>query len=173
MNKNSLLLLGKGIFAHYKKWWPIYLLTSILALWFSHNYKFAINVTNSLPGTVYLIVKNELPLKNQPMAFVWHDTEKKTPFPDGVTFLKLAGGVAGDVVLRGGDDSQILVNEWRLQPKKFSKTGLELAANGFLGKIPQGYYFAVGTHKDSLDSRYAMVGLIPSSQVIGKAYALF
>ena len=37
--------------------------------------------------------------------------------------------------------------------------------------IPEGYYFVMGTHPDSYDSRY--YGLVWSGYIIGKAYPLF
>ena len=99
MSVNNLLL---EIYKHYKKWWYAYIFIGGLIFLFGQNYKIAINVTDSLPGHVYLVSKGELPKKNNdPVAFVWVDHEKKTPFPSGVTFVKLAAGLPGDVVTAG------------------------------------------------------------------------
>lgn len=39
------------------------------------------------------------------------------------------------------------------------------------GVIPEGYYFVMGTHPDSYDSRY--YGLLWKGYIVGKAYPLF
>lgn len=170
-NLRNIENLLRELLQHYKKWWVVYLLA--IASWalFATHFKFAVNASYSLPGTLYLVVKDSSPVRGEPMAFKWQDPAKKTVFPDGVTFLKLAGGMPGDIVLR--TDSQLLVNQYAVTPKEFSNKGAKLEPNSFSGVIPADYFFAVGTHKDSLDSRYAAVGLIERSRVIGRAYVLF
>ena len=168
----KLTVLARGVLAHYRKWWALYLVVGSGILWFGQNYKVVFNVTDSLPGRVYLIVKGEMPTKNdEPVAFRWVDAQKQTQFPSGVTFLKLAAGLPGDNVIQRQDG--VSVGHWTLQPKEFSKKGMRLQANRFAGEIPTGHYFMVGTHKDSLDSRYEMVGLIPAHRIVGRAYEIF
>lgn len=164
--------LTRGVLAHYRKWWLLYLVIGAGVLLFGQNYKIVFNVSDSLPGRVYLVVKGEMPTKNdEPVAFRWEDDQKQTQFPTGVTFLKLAAGLPGDKVFQRQDG--ISVGHWTLQPKEFSKKGMRLQSNRFTGEIPTGHYFMVGTHKDSLDSRYAMVGLIPAHRIVGRAYEVF
>lgn len=170
--KSRLVNLGAGMARHYRKWWAAYLLVAASLIAFGSHYKLAFNVTDSLPGKVYLVVKGELPTRNdEPMAFVWRDPQHKTQYPDGITFLKLAAGMPGDVVERDG--KAITVRGWRVTPKDFSRRGMKLDPNEFAGNIPEGRYFVVGIHPDSLDSRYALVGLVPQADVIGRAYAIF
>jgi len=49
--------------------------------------------------------------------------------------------------------------------------GRPLAALG-PGRIPPGRYFLHADHRDSHDSRYAEVGLVPRSRILGRAVAL-
>ena len=50
---------------------------------------------------------------------------------------------------------------------------MKLAINPFEGEIPQRYMWVKTGHKDSLDSRYELSGLIHSGQIIGKAVPIF
>lgn len=170
--KNRCVNLGAGVVRHYRKWYLAYICAAIVIVGFGSHYKIAVNMTNSLPGNVYLIVKGELPtFRGEPMAFTWRDPDHKTQYPDGITFLKLAAGLPGDLVTRNNDT--LTINDWSVTPKIFSKRGLKLDKNTQTGIIPEGRYFVIGLHRDSLDSRYAMVGLIPQAEVIGRAYELF
>jgi len=67
----------------------------------------------------------------------------------------------------------IITNEWRLKPKQFSRTNKKLESNAFTGTIPDGKFFVAGIHADSLDSRYALVGLVSKDDIIGRAYEIF
>ena len=40
------------------------------------------------------------------------------------------------------------------------------------GRIPAGHYFLHADHPDSHDSRYAEIGLVPRSRILGRALAL-
>lgn len=170
--KSRFASLGAGMIRHYRKWWLAYMVAATAIVWFGSHYKIAINVTDSLPGKVYLITKGELPTRHdEPMAFTWRDPQRKTQYPDGVTFLKLVAGMPGDVVGRDGKD--VIVRGWRVTPKDFSSYGMKLEPNKHTGAIPADRYFVVGLHPNSLDSRYALVGLVPRAEVIGRARELF
>jgi conjugal transfer pilin signal peptidase TrbI len=161
-----------GMYLHYKKRWPAYVITAFVLVLFGSNYKIAVNVTDSLPGYVYLVEKGTLPTRaNEPVAFRWRDEAKITQYPDGVTFLKLVAGLPGDSVVK--ESELIITNEWRLKPKQFSRTNKKLESNAFTGTIPDGKFFVAGIHADSLDSRYALVGLVSKDDIIGRAYEIF
>lgn len=55
--------------------------------------------------------------------------------------------------------------------KEYSLKGEKLESFAFNGKIPKGYAFVVGQHKDSYDSRY--FGLVRKSEIKAKAYPIF
>ena len=46
---------------------------------------------------------------------------------------------------------------------------LEAVAPGF---VPPGHYYLHGDHRDSHDSRYAEIGLVPRGRILGRAVAL-
>lgn len=163
---------SRKLLHHFATFLPLYMIVAALFWLFGQSYKLAINVTESLPGHVYLIIKGEPPTqRDEPVAFRWHDPERKTQYPDGVTFLKLAGGLPGDVVVNNA--GQIEVNHWKLTPKKFSSYGKQLESTRFSGIIPPDSYFVVGEHPGSLDSRYQLVRLVEHQDIIGRAYELF
>ena len=53
-----------------------------------------------------------------------------------------------------------------------SRSGQPLAP-GPTGTLPTGRFYVRAPHPDSLDSRYALLGWISESQIIGRAYVLF
>ena len=56
--------------------------------------------------------------------------------------------------------------------KTVSRKGHPLEA-GPVGVIPDGSYYVFAPHPDSLDSRYAIVGWIKESDLIGRTFAIF
>ena len=171
MIKSNILNFVVKLKTHIKSFWFIYILVALLAITFAKNFRLGFNLSPSLPGTVYLISLGTEPEPDMPFAFSWNDPKNQTPYRDGVTFIKLAAGVPGDFVMQ--KDGRIELKNWSLEPKTTSRKGKRLEATEFLGVIPEGHFFAAGVHKDSLDSRYKMVGLITQDRVIGKAYELF
>lgn len=140
-----------------------------IGIWASTPYfDYTINLTHSLPGTLYVVHKGGQFKKGDIVAFRWHGG---ATYPRGTTFIKRAVGTSGDVVKRDG--AAFWVNDQYIgiaKPK--SKAGVPLApAAG--GVIPQGEYFMATPSPDSLDSRYSLTGNIKQSEVIGKAYAIF
>jgi type IV secretory pathway protease TraF len=92
-------------------------------------------------------------------------------FPHGAYFVKQVVGVPGDVVVATGRDYVVIHDHTPVhvgRAKLMSRKGDALQA-GPVGVIPPGYYFIRGTHPDSLDSRYAMMGWVPESSIIGAA----
>ena len=55
--------------------------------------------------------------------------------------------------------------------KMHALDGRPLAAIG-PGTIPPGHYYLHADHPDSHDSRYAEIGLVPRSRILGRAVAL-
>lgn len=148
-------------------WWAwVVIITGIVA--FSHFFTIGINVSPSLPQHVFLVHKGAAVSKGDFIAFRWHGGG---PIRPGVLFVKIAAGTKGDVVTREGRNFY-LNGELVGIAKERSLTGMPLDV-GPIGVIPQGEYYVLGTHKDSLDSRYAIGGWIKEQQVIGRAYALF
>lgn len=175
MNKQSLAFseviryLKKLDFEFRMKWfWKLALFG--IALWmFSLKYAFTINLSDSLPGTVYLIVKNPDHIDRGDLVaykYFGYLYPRKTPFMKEVT------GVHGDVISE--KNREFFINGHSVgTAKQFSKTGQPLWANSFEGVIPPGKLWVSASSKDSLDSRYEDNGLISEGQVAGKAYKLW
>lgn len=129
---------------------------------------YTFNLTNSLPGTFYVIHKGGGVKKGDLIAFRWHGG---ATYPAGTTFIKRVAGVAGDTVRKAG--SEFWVDDQYIGiAKPVSKSGMPLqAAQG--GVIPVGEYFVATANPNSLDSRYELTGNIKQAEVIGRAYEIF
>jgi len=149
----------------------LWLLVAILA--FARNFTISINVSNSLPGTVFVIQKGAKPQKGDLAAFHYAGGG---PYHQGVLFLKRLTGSYGDTVTTrdaGNGYRDYLVNGQyvgRAKPK--SKDGIPLEP-GPEGKIPPGHYYMAAPNPDSLDSRYSLVGWVGDDQLVGRAYRVF
>lgn len=149
----------------------LWLLVAILA--FARYFTLSINVSDSLPGTVFLIQKGTKPMKGDLAAFRYAGGG---PYHQGVLFLKRLVGVGGDTVMahdEGDGYRDYFVNGQgvgRSKPK--SRDGKPLEP-GPTGTIPPHRYYMAGTHRDSLDSRYALVGWVHDDQIVGRAYKVF
>jgi conjugal transfer pilin signal peptidase TrbI len=130
-----------------------------------HRYRFALNQTESLPYWAFLAdQENRYPKRGELVAFV----PPANPFyPPNMPFGKIVGGVPGDLVERKGQAFYVNGRFVGLA-KTHSQDGRAVSA-GPTGRIPQGYYFLYSPHKDSLDSRYAMIGWIPQRRLLGVA----
>lgn len=129
---------------------------------------YTFNLTNSLPGTFYVIHKGGEVKKGDLIAFRWHGG---ATYPAGTTFIKRVAGVAGDTVKRAGNE--FWVNDQYIGiAKSHSKAGkpLQAAQDGVIGA---GEYFVSTPNPNSLDSRYSLTGNIKQAEVIGRAYELF
>lgn len=140
-----------------------------LLAWASTPYfDYTINLTHSLPGTAYVVQKGAAFGKGDLIAFRWHGG---ATYPVGATFIKRVIGLPGDRV--SNKDGICQVNGQVIgQTKRFTRAGIALTP-AREGTIQSGEYFVATDSPDSLDSRYALVGNVPQSSVIGRAYALF
>ncbi len=134
------------------------------APWFT----LTVNLTRSLPGTLYLIHRGGTFKKGDLVAYRW---QGGATYPAGVMFIKRVVGMPGESVRRAG--VTFWVNHRRIgEAKPHSKAGLPLAPAS-AGVIPASEYFVATPHPDSLDSRYALAGNVKRSEIIGRAYAIF
>lgn len=136
---------------------------------FISRFQFAVNLSESLAGRIFLIDKKEKSVEvGKLIAF---SSQNAAPIPDGITLIKRVAGVPGDRV--SVENRFVFIND---QPVAFAKptsrTGEPLRPLNS-GAIPEGFFFALGDHPDSFDSRYARPGLIHSSTVRGRAYCLW
>jgi conjugal transfer pilin signal peptidase TrbI len=153
---------------HLQRWTLIYLLAALASVWFSAHYTLGLNVTESLPGRLYLIDRGEKSKRGDYVAFRWNGGG---PYPAGSTFIKVLAGVPGDEVTHL--DGDYYINCYPVgRAKRLSRQGIELEP-GPTGTLPQGAYYVRAPHPDSLDSRYALTGWVTQAQIIGRAQVLF
>ena len=163
--------LGKSL-CREKKRIGLMLSVFLLVIVFSLRFSLGINLTESLPGTVFLIDQGDRHvIRGKLYAFAWQGSF----IPQGITVIKALEGLPGDRVEHRPrkEGFTVSINGCDLAlAKPRSRLGASLHA-GFTGTIPSGHYYAHAPHPDSLDSRYAETGLIDQTQIKGRAYRLF
>jgi conjugal transfer pilin signal peptidase TrbI len=132
----------------------------------ANDYQFFLNETESLPNWAFWVNKNERePARGDYFAFV---PPPNPYYPSGFRFAKEVAGVPGDEVVVRGRDFYIngrFVGQAKTHDQKGAAVQMSTS-----GLIPPDKYFVVTPHRDSFDSRYALVGLIDRKALIGKAY---
>lgn len=131
-------------------------------------FTYTVNVTASLPGTLYVVQKDAAIHRGDLVAFRWHGGGG---YPAGLVFIKQATGVAGDVVTRDGTTFQVNGVDIGMA-KATSRKGMTLVP-AQPGVIAPGQVFVTTPSPDSLDSRYRLTGNIAQQRILGRAYAIF
>lgn len=137
-------------------------------IWFvAQFYTIKINVSDSLPQHIFLVIKNEPVKKGDYLAFY---AKHNGVYPTHVPFVKIVGGVSGDKVSRKGE--LFYVNDHEIgQAKKQSKYGM-LLEPGPTGTLGKDQYFVYTNNKDSFDSRYQNIGWVNQDEILGRAIPL-
>ena len=148
-------------------WAAFALMLLALNLW-DRYYQFNIAFDRSLDVNAAILKRGTLPAKGDLVGFKLYGDH---PLAKGRPYMKKVVGVQGDVVTWKGREVFINGEPFGVA-KEYSRKGEKLAL-GFSGVIPAGHVFVVGTHKDSLDSRYALMGLVKHEHFIGKATVYF
>lgn len=87
-----------------------------------------------------------------------------------IPVVKRVIGKAGDLIRV--EKGEVMVNGHRLPLLESSPSGL-LYSPIFEGKIPDGYLFLAGNHRESFDSRYAEFGLIAVEEIEERLWPIF
>lgn len=150
-------------------WWKPLLIGISLAAVFSWFFTFSVNLSESLPGHLYLIYKRADSFERGDLIYYrWYGPY----YPRKTRFLKVVAGQPGDIV--GQIDGDFYVNDDNVgKAKPYTIQGKPLIASSFRGVIPRGKYWVATPHIDSYDSRYEDSGLISEGQIDGKAYLLW
>ena len=88
-----------------------------------------------------------------------------------VPYLKTVRGMPGMRIDVDADGTVVLDGVRVGLAKTHALDGRPLAAVA-PGTIPEGHYFLHADHRDSHDSRYAEIGLVPRVRILGRAVAL-
>lgn len=148
-------------------WWVAGLLSPYIRI--------GVNASDSLPGWVYVVWPDDK--ANLRVGDTIGFYPPANPYyASAFLFIKQVAGVAGERVEFGGEFSQgadFYINGRRMGIAKAFSQGGKTLQHSAGGVIPPGYVFAWTPHPDSFDSRYAVVGLIPATQVVGRAQRLF
>ena len=153
---------------HFRVHWLVYPLVAACCFFFSENYRIGFNQTASLPQSVFLIHKNEPAGRGDYLAF---RTPAGSRFAHEAILTKIVVGEAGDVV--SVSDRIVFING---RAVGFAKTHslkgepLDPIAPTVIGADQ---VYVMGLHKDSLDSRYSIVGLIPRANIVGRAHPIW
>lgn len=151
----------------------LYLWGLVVMVGFGRVFSFAINLSDSLDGRVYLIEKGRQPVPGDYAAFLFAGNY---PFPHGTRLLKQIAGQAGAQVTAASrrDDGLDYFVDGRFvgTAKPRAKAGYMLSP-GPTGTIPPKHYYMRAPHPDSFDSRYALLGWVPQELIIGRAIRLF
>lgn len=147
---------------------------ALVALWAVRDfYRIGWNLTESLPEKLFVVKVGEGVLKGDYVAFEWRPKTDTlaNPYPSGVMFIKIVAGVPGDKI--DVENREVFVNGKSVGfAKEKSRTGLPLNPTQ-PGIVPEGSFYVMGLHRDSLDSRYELVGNVENINVIGRARPVF
>jgi conjugative transfer signal peptidase TraF len=155
---------------HLRVHWAFYVVVPITFSLFAANYRICVNETVSLPQTLFLLHRNSPVGLGDYVAFRARPSNGAVSFDPKMILVKRVVGVAGDIVeVR---DRVVLLNG---QPVGFAKE--RSLKNEPLDPIrsvtiPKGMFYVIGLHRDSLDSRYSIVGLVDSTMLVGRAIPL-
>ena len=129
------------------------------------HWGFGFNETESLPFWAFTVDKDaKTPKRGDYFQFY---CPPNPYYPTNSPFVKHVMGLPGDVVTIKG--REFFINGVSVGvAKTHSQTG-RVAVMSQGGVIPAGHYFMSAPNKDSLDSRYQVIGLIDSKRLIGQA----
>ncbi|MEE9451941.1 MAG: signal peptidase I, partial [Gammaproteobacteria bacterium] len=127
-----------------------------------------INVTDSLPGKIFVIVKHSHVNKGDIIAFYPPDSHLHQAQD---MLIKQIVGIPGDAVWQ--QDSVYFINDEQVGfAFETTRKGLKLEP-GPKGTIPEAHYFVATSHPYSFDSRYQEIGWINHNQIIGRVITLW
>ncbi len=129
---------------------------------------YTINLTHSLPGHVFVVSKNASFSRGDLVAFRWHGG---FGYPMNAIFIKKVAGLPGDQIKVVRNTVWVAGQQIGVARVTNSR-GLKLHPIAS-GTLANQRYFVMAPHPDSLDSRYAEVGTVHQSAILGRAYALF
>ncbi|UAB78949.1 S26 family signal peptidase [Erythrobacter sp. SCSIO 43205] len=139
---------------------------------FGKSHAFFINASPSLPNWAFWLDK-KTPIKRGNLIFFEPPKSELVESHFGKEpqiFGKRVLGMPGDVVRHEGN--QVFIND-KLVASRLKKTRLGIAlSQGPQGVVPEGCFYAGTDHPRGLDSRYAEIGFVCSTQIMGSGRAI-
>lgn len=130
-------------------------------------YSFGVNTSDSLSQTFFWLQKNKPVCVGDYVAY-----RKTTALHESETlFVKRVAAVAGDKVTHR--EGSFYINGLYIGDVEDETRDGEALMPGFQGEIPGSFYFALGEHPLSFDSRYQEMGLIHEDAIIARAMPLY
>ena len=166
-------LMLDSLYLHLVRRGTIYLWVFVAIVAFGRYFTLTINVSDSLPGTIFLVQKGATPRKGDLAAFRYGGGG---PYERGALFLKQILGVSGSEVVAhdvGKGYREYFVDGQSAGRAKPASKGRIPLLHGPVGIIPNGHFFMSAPHPDSLDSRYALVGWVSETELVGRAISLY
>lgn len=162
-----------GTWRHFRRHWVAYAAAVGMFVGASRLVTFEINTTESLTGTLFVVLKTQTSIsdfkRGDYVTYLWHGEAR---IPRGIHFTKIVKGIPGDVVTAEG--RTFFVNGVNTGlAKEWARGGWMRLELGPTGVIPPGQVYVMGTHVDSLDSRYAVSGWIRERAIVGRAFKVF
>ena len=133
--------------------------------------RISVTLTPSLSHRIYWLVSSpERVGRGDYVLFRSRDLTARMGLTKTEEMLKVVGCNEGDILTVTGDKKFSCNGEYLVRAKDVSLKGVPLQHFVFNGKIPTGYMFVMGQHRDSYDSRY--FGLVEKSRIRARAYPL-
>ena len=160
----------------------LFFITIILlieAIMLISGYKLSINISPSLPYSVFLVKTKNFNHNNIKNGDFIQFINKDATYYNGINITKQVFASGGDVLdinifneVVDNIQGTITFQGKVLKVKDKTIKGTKVNINNII-KIPSNHYFVIGYNENSFDSRYKEFGLINEKEVIGVAKPLF
>ena len=142
------------------------LMALLAALWLAAASRVHVNASWSDAAWGYLVLPVGEPAIGDTVLF-----DPPASVGSRVPYLKTVRGLPGAVVTVDADRTVRIDGAPVARAKSHALDGRPLQAIR-PGVIPQRHYYVHANHRDSHDSRYAEIGLVPRDRILGRAIAL-
>lgn len=129
-------------------------------------------LTPSLDHRLFWVSRDPQHVKRgEYVYFVDAELARKVGKPEVPNVFKIIRCDEGDILTVDAAKCFFCNGEYIGMAKDYSRKGEMMPQFEFNGRIPPGFMFVMGEHKDSYDSRY--FGLVEKSRVVARLYPIF
>ncbi len=140
-----------------------------LSIFFLDRVDIVMNASTSLEDPAYLMLEHPVALTKGAVIAAEMPEPLKAKF-DGFQYVKVIRGLPGDEITLDGAGNPC-INAFECFPLS-RENGEPISPAIKPGVIPANHFAVFGTSDDSLDSRYAAIGLVHKDELIGRGIAL-